>query len=171
MEQPVARWDCSSCHFSPTLASMLGATLIRYPVVAGCEPGEPGLWASLRRCKPCIAHNCRSLAFCAGSSRGLGAGSCGAARTAYPPCLLRLTPAPDALAVRRSRRAGPVSAQAAAPWPPRNHPPALALARAGAQGVARGASGLRRGRPERHPLGGQLVERVAETGAETCPRA
>ena len=49
MEQPVARWDFSSCHFSPTLASMLGATLIRYPVVAGCEPGEPGLWASLRR--------------------------------------------------------------------------------------------------------------------------
>jgi hypothetical protein len=33
IEQPVACWDCSSFHFHPTLASMLGATLIRYQVV------------------------------------------------------------------------------------------------------------------------------------------
>ena len=33
IEQPVACWDFSSFHFHPTLASMLGATLIRYQVV------------------------------------------------------------------------------------------------------------------------------------------
>src|SRR5215475_10890550 len=33
IEQPVACWDRSSFHFHPTLASMLGATLIRYQVV------------------------------------------------------------------------------------------------------------------------------------------
>src|SRR5215470_12852568 len=33
IEQPVACWDCSSFHFDPTLASMLGATLIRYQVI------------------------------------------------------------------------------------------------------------------------------------------
>jgi hypothetical protein len=33
IEQPVACWDCSSFHFHPTLASMLGATLIRYQIV------------------------------------------------------------------------------------------------------------------------------------------
>src|SRR3989442_1044637 len=33
IEQPVACWDCASFHFHPTLARMLGATLIRDQVV------------------------------------------------------------------------------------------------------------------------------------------
>ena len=105
IEQPVASWDCSSCHFSPTLASMLGATLIRYPVVAGCEPGEPGLWASLRRVQALHREplplagilrwiqqgaGCRQLRGCEhGRPAGLASPdtSAGRARRApFPPC-------------------------------------------------------------------------------------
>src|SRR2546425_2202004 len=48
IEQPVACWDFSSFHFHPTLASMLGTTLIRYQVVEVRQPGEKRLLASLR---------------------------------------------------------------------------------------------------------------------------
>src|SRR4029434_7459019 len=46
IEQPVACWDGASFHFHPTLASMLGATLIRYQVVEVREPGEKRLLAA-----------------------------------------------------------------------------------------------------------------------------
>ncbi len=36
IEQPVACWDCASFHFHPTLATILGAPLIRYQVVEVC---------------------------------------------------------------------------------------------------------------------------------------
>src|SRR6266700_4683659 len=46
IEQPVACWDCASFHFHPTLARMLGATLIRDQVVEVRYPGEKRLLAA-----------------------------------------------------------------------------------------------------------------------------
>jgi hypothetical protein len=58
----------------------------------------------------------------------------------------------------------------AEPLPQGKHAPALALARPGEQGVARRAQGLAPRRRARHKVRGQLIERVAETVAEACPR-
>src|SRR6267142_4523600 len=55
-----------------------------------------------------------------------------------PTCFFLSNPAPDALAVRRSRRGGNVSDKAAEPLTQRKHPQALALARAVEQGVELG---------------------------------
>jgi hypothetical protein len=43
IEQPVACRDCASFDFHPTLASVLGATLIGHKVVQMCEPSQKGL--------------------------------------------------------------------------------------------------------------------------------
>jgi hypothetical protein len=56
-----------------------------------------------------------------------------------PTGFLLSNPAPDALAVRRSRRGGNVSDKAAEPLTQRKHPQALALARSVEQGVELGA--------------------------------
>jgi hypothetical protein len=52
----------------------------------------------------------------------------------------------------------------------RKHPQALALACSVEQGVELGAQGPAHRRRDRHQFGGQLIERVAETVAEACPR-
>jgi hypothetical protein len=46
VEEPVSCWDCSSFDFHTTLASMLGATLIRDEVVQVGEPGQKRLLAA-----------------------------------------------------------------------------------------------------------------------------
>src|SRR2546428_13067706 len=45
IEQPIACWDCPAFHFHPTLASMLGAPLIRDQVVQMGQPAQKRLLA------------------------------------------------------------------------------------------------------------------------------
>src|SRR5919108_493654 len=102
---------------------------------------------------------------------GAGHGHLGVCEARIPARLLLLHPAPDALAIGPPSRRGDVVATMASSLAERKHPPALALAGAGQQGVELGAQGLAdRGR-DGHALAGQLVERVAETVAQACTRA
>ena len=52
VEEPVACWDCTTFDFHPTLASVLGPTLIGHQVVEVCQPREKRMLAAIGMVKP-----------------------------------------------------------------------------------------------------------------------
>ena len=135
IEQPVACWDCSSFHFHATLASMLGATLIRYQVVEVRQPREKRLLASFGMVEAFHREQFPLDGIMRLIQQGAGCRHLRVGEHRIPACFLLLKPAPDALAVGRSRRGGNMGDKVAEPLTQRKHPQALALACSVEQGV------------------------------------
>jgi hypothetical protein len=165
MEEPVCGGDASACHCHTAWAGMLGAPLIRDEVLQGREPWEKRLLAPWRMLHPLHRQPLPLAGVMRWIASGAGCGPRRGGQARSPARVLLLPPAAAPGAMGRPRRGGDGGGTGASPLAPRNHPPALALARPGPQGVTLHASRLAQRSRERRALPRECMERRAEAGA------
>jgi hypothetical protein len=128
-EEPVLCWDYAAFDFYPTLASVLGATLVWDQVVQMCQPDKKGLLAPLGMMKALHHEQFPGDGVMRLIEHGAGDGSTGVFEDRIPPRLLVLEPVPDALPVGHPCSVRHVVGNVAEPLTQCEHAPALALPR------------------------------------------
>src|SRR6266478_8802494 len=106
VEEPVACRDCASFDFHPTLASVLGPTLIGHQVVEVRQPREKHLLAPFGVMEAFHREQLPLDGVMGLIQQGAGGGHLRVCEHRIPPGFLLLEPAPDALAIDRPRRVG-----------------------------------------------------------------
>src|SRR5438132_1298042 len=170
IEQPVACWDFPSFHFHPALASVLGATLIRYEVVEEGEASEKRLLVTVWMMEG-LHHKEFPVDGVMGLiQQGAGHGHPRVFEHRIPARLLVLKPLSHACAVGHASRVGDMVRKTTQLLAQREHPQAFPLARPVQQGVKLRAQGLADRRRDRYKFLRELVECVAQAVAEARPR-
>ena len=110
VEEPVACWDCTTFDFHPTLASVLGPTLIGHQVVEVCQPREKRLLAPFGMMEAFHREQLPLDGVMGLIQQGAGGGHLRVCEHRIPPSLLLLHSAPHPRAI------GWPSANTRKPW-------------------------------------------------------
>ena len=135
IEEPVVCGDCSSFDFYPTLAGMLGATLVGDQVVQMCQPAKKRLVAPLGMMKALHHEQFPVDGVMRLIEQGAGDGHTGVCEDRISPHFLVLEPAPYAFPVGHPCSWRHVVGNVAEPLTQREHAQAFALPRPVQQGM------------------------------------
>jgi REP element-mobilizing transposase RayT len=139
VEHPICGRDASAFHCHPTVAGVLGSTLIRRHIVQVGEPREERLLAAMWVMKAFHGEQFPLQGVVRLIQQRAGDGHPGIYEYRIPACLLVLKPASHTRAIGHPSRGGDVIHKVAEPLTERNRSQAFALSHPVEQGVKLGA--------------------------------